>query len=46
MRLLTFGKVDVKPLISMTVGFADIEHGIKAAMTQETYRVLLEHEKA
>jgi L-iditol 2-dehydrogenase len=45
-RLLSFGKVDVKPLISMTVGFADIERGIRAAMTQETYRVLLEHEKA
>lgn len=44
-RLFSFGKVDVKPLISMTVGFPDIEKGIKAAMTQETYRVLLEHEK-
>lgn len=43
-RLLNFGKVDVKPLISRTVGFAQIEEGIKAAMTQETYRVLLEHE--
>jgi threonine dehydrogenase-like Zn-dependent dehydrogenase len=45
-RLLSFGKVDVKPLISRKVGFADIEAGIKAAMTQETYRVLLEHETA
>ena len=43
-RLLNFGKVDVKPLIHRTVGFAQIEEGIKAAMTQETYRVLLEHE--
>ena len=45
-RLLSFGKVDVKPLISRTVGLADIEAGIKAAMSQETYRVLLEHEQA
>ena len=43
-RLLSFGKVDVKPLISGTVGFAGIEAGIKAAMTRDTYRVLLEHE--
>jgi threonine dehydrogenase-like Zn-dependent dehydrogenase len=43
-RLLSFGKVNVKPLISMTVGFDRIEEGIKAAMTQDTYRVLLEHE--
>jgi L-iditol 2-dehydrogenase len=45
-RLLSFGKVDVKPLISMTVGYASLEHGIKAAMTRETYRVLLEQEGA
>ncbi len=42
-RLLSFGKVNVKPLISRTVGFSDLEDGIKAAMTQDTYRVLLEH---
>jgi L-iditol 2-dehydrogenase len=43
-RLLNFGKINVKPLISKTVGFARIEEGIKAAMTQDTYRVLLDHE--
>jgi L-iditol 2-dehydrogenase len=43
-RLLSFGKVNVKPLISRTVGFSRIEEGIKAAMSQDTYRVLLEHE--
>ncbi len=43
-RLLSFGKVNVKPLISKTVGFSRIEEGIKAAMSQDTYRVLLEHE--
>lgn len=43
-RLLSFGKVDVKPLISMTVGFPRLESGIRAAMTSDTYRVLLEQE--
>jgi L-iditol 2-dehydrogenase len=43
-RLLSFGKVDVKPLISRTVGFAGLEAGIRAAMTRDTYRVLLAHE--
>ena len=46
MRLLSFGKVDVKPLISKIVGFPGLEAGIKAAMTSDTYRVLLEHEGA
>ena len=46
MRLLSFGKVDVKPLISSIVGFPGLEAGIKAAMTSDTYRVLLEHEGA
>jgi 2-desacetyl-2-hydroxyethyl bacteriochlorophyllide A dehydrogenase len=45
-RLLSFGKVNVKPLISRTVGYGALESGIKAAMTSETYRVLLEHEGA
>lgn len=45
-RLLAFGMIDVKPLISRTVGFADIEAGIRAAMSRETYRVLLAHEGA
>jgi L-iditol 2-dehydrogenase len=44
-RLLSFGKVDVKPLISKIVGFSSIEQGIKAAMSRDTYRVLLEHER-
>jgi L-iditol 2-dehydrogenase len=43
-RLLSFGKVDVKPLISARVGFAGIEAGIRSSMTRDTYRVLLEHE--
>ncbi len=43
-RLLSFGKVDVKRLISRKVGYGDLEAGIRAAMTRETYRVLLLHE--
>jgi L-iditol 2-dehydrogenase len=43
-RLLSFALVDVKPLISRTVGFADLEAGIRAALTRETYRVLLRHD--
>lgn len=43
-RLLSFGMVDVKPLISGTTGFDDIENGIKSAMSMNTYRILLEHE--
>ena len=42
-RLLSFGLVDVKPLISRTVGFGGLEAGIRAALARETYRVLLRH---
>ncbi len=45
-RLLSFGKVDVKPLISGTVDFPHLEAGIRAAMAGGTYRVLLKHEGA
>ena len=45
-RLLSFGMVDVKPLISRTVGLDGIEAGIRAALTRDTYRVLLAHEGA
>lgn len=44
-RLLDFGKVDVKPLVSKLVGFEEIEPGIRAAMSADTFRVLLEHRK-
>ena len=43
MRMLTFGSINVKTLISKTIGFSDIDEGINAAMTSGTYRVLLEH---
>jgi threonine dehydrogenase-like Zn-dependent dehydrogenase len=43
-RLVGFGKIDVSPLISETVGLNDIEKGLAAAMSPKTYRVLLEHE--
>jgi 2-desacetyl-2-hydroxyethyl bacteriochlorophyllide A dehydrogenase len=45
-RLLSFGRLDVKPLVSRTVGFGAIEAGIRAALGRETYRVLLAHEGA
>lgn len=44
-RLLSFGKINVKPLISRIVGFSEIEDGIKAAMSLETQRVLLGTER-
>ncbi len=40
-RLLSFGRINVKPLISLVVGFDEIEKGINAAMGIETQRVLL-----
>ena len=43
-RLLEFGKVDVRSLISRKIPFSRLEEGIKAAMTASTYRVLLDHE--
>jgi L-iditol 2-dehydrogenase len=43
-RLLSFGIVDVKPLISRIVSYDEIEEGIESAMASTTYRVLLEHE--
>ena len=43
-RLLSLGLVDAKPLISLKVGMAGIEAGIRAALGRTTYRVLLEHE--
>ena len=40
-RLLAFGRVNVKPLISKIVGFEDLADGIVAATGTETQRVLL-----
>jgi len=40
-RLLSFGRVKVKPLLSRVVGFEDIAEGINAAMSPDTQRVLL-----
>lgn len=42
-RLIGMRKVDVRPLISQRVGFADIEEGMRQAMMGKAYRVLLEH---
>jgi L-iditol 2-dehydrogenase len=43
-RLLAYGKIDVKPLISALISLPDIEEGMRAAMSRRTYRVLLDHE--
>ena len=40
-RLLSFGKINVKPLISRIAGFDDIEDAIRAASGPATQRVLL-----
>lgn len=40
-RLLSFGKINVKPLISKITDFENIEEGMNAAMSNGTYRVLL-----
>jgi len=41
-RLIGYGMVDVKPLISKVVDYDRVTEGIEAAMSQDTLRVLLE----
>jgi threonine dehydrogenase-like Zn-dependent dehydrogenase len=43
-RLLGFGAVRVKALISALTAFSRIDQGMHAALSARTYRVLLEHE--
>ncbi|MBN1686493.1 MAG: alcohol dehydrogenase catalytic domain-containing protein [Spirochaetales bacterium] len=43
LRLLSFGFIDVKPLISRIITYDEIEEGIRDAMSGDTYRVILEH---
>jgi len=42
-RLLSFGKIDVKPLISERVPFTRLDEGFRAAISGGAYRVLLMH---
>jgi L-iditol 2-dehydrogenase len=42
-RLLSFGKVNVAPLISAFTSFPAIAEGLQAASTPATFRVLLKH---
>ncbi|MBN2050255.1 MAG: alcohol dehydrogenase catalytic domain-containing protein [Spirochaetales bacterium] len=42
-RLLSFGIVKVDSLVSKTVSMEKAEEGIQAAMSEETFRVLLAH---
>ncbi len=44
-RLLSFRKVDVLPLISSTTTFSTLDEGIRTALSGKAFRVLLEHEK-
>ncbi|MBU1050904.1 alcohol dehydrogenase catalytic domain-containing protein [Candidatus Bipolaricaulota bacterium] len=41
-KLIGYGMVDVKPLISKVVRYENISEGIEAAMREDTLRVLLE----
>ena len=41
-KLIGYGMIDVKPLISKVVGYENISEGIEAAMSPQTLRVLLE----
>lgn len=43
-RLLSFGKVDVKPLVSALTSFSKIDEGFRIALSKRAFRVLLEHE--
>ena len=46
LRLLSFGRIRVKPLISALISYRDLERGMAQALSRETYRVLLDHEAA
>lgn len=42
-RLLSFGKIDVKPLITLRCSFSRLEEGFRTALSGRAYRVLLMH---
>jgi 2-desacetyl-2-hydroxyethyl bacteriochlorophyllide A dehydrogenase len=42
-RLLSFGKIDVNPLVSARTSFSGLEEGFRIALSGEAYRVLLMH---
>ena len=41
-KLIGYHIIDVKPLVSMVVGYEKLNEGFKASMNQSTFRVLLE----
>ncbi len=43
-RLLSFRKVDVRPLISSLTSFSTIQEGMAQALSGKSFRVVLEHE--
>ena len=44
LRLLAFGRIRVKPLISALTSRREIERGMALALSRDTFRVLLDHE--
>ncbi|GAB6276891.1 MAG: alcohol dehydrogenase catalytic domain-containing protein [Rectinema sp.] len=42
-RLLSFGKIDVNPLVSARTSFSGLEEGFRIALSGDAYRVLLMH---
>ncbi|MCX7775025.1 MAG: alcohol dehydrogenase catalytic domain-containing protein [Spirochaetaceae bacterium] len=42
-RLLSFGKVDVKPLVSGLTSFSTLDEGFRLALSGKAYRVVLVH---
>ncbi len=43
-RLISFHKVDVTPLVSATTSFGTLDRGFEKALSGSAYRVMLEHE--
>ena len=43
-RLISFHKVDVTPLVSATTNFENLQQGFEKALSGTAYRVMLEHE--
>jgi L-iditol 2-dehydrogenase len=43
-RLLSFGKVKVSPLVSARTSFSTIQEGMQTALSRSAFRVVLEHD--
>jgi threonine dehydrogenase-like Zn-dependent dehydrogenase len=40
-QMISYGAIDLKPLISLTLPLAQLEEGLQAAMRPDTYRVIV-----